>query len=398
MLESASKDLPGSAAHGQGSPPSSFSSVSSVSSAVNSEVAREADFSAIRYGQCWEDADILLEALEVRPGDTCLSIASAGDNTLALLTRAPERVIALDLSAVQLACLELRVAAYRALTHAELLELIGSTPSARRDELYRRCRGQLSPDVRRFWDARPDAIRAGIGGAGKFERYFALFRERVLPLVHSRAHVARLLQGGTREEREAFYGREWDTWRWRAMFRIFFSRPVMGRVGRDPSYFQYVQGNVADRILARTRYALTALDPAANPYVQWILTGRHTTALPYALRPEHFAPIRDRLDRLEWHRQSLEDYLSTAGRHTIDRFNLSDVFEYMAPEGYHRVLEQLADAGRSGARLAYWNMLVPRRRPESLADRLRPLPELAERLHHADKAFFYSAFVVEEVL
>ena len=395
MLNNTSQvGFPG-AAHDQENPSLLVPSVPSV---VKSEVAREADFSAIRYGQCWEDADILLEALEVRPGDTCLSIASAGDNTLALLTRAPERVIALDLSAAQLACLELRVAAYRALTHAELLELIGSTPSARRDDLYHRCRGQLSPDVRRFWDARPDTIRAGIGGAGKFERYFALFREHVLPLVHTRAHVERLLRGGSREEREAFYGREWDTWRWRAMFRIFFSRPVMGRVGRDPSFFQYVQGSVADRILARTRYALTALDPAANPYVQWILTGRHMAALPYALRPEHFETIRDRLDRLEWRRQSLEDYLGTAGHHTIDRFNLSDVFEYMAPEGYHRALEQLADAGRSGARLAYWNMLVPRRRPESLAGRLRPLPELAARLHHADKAFFYSVFVVEEVL
>jgi S-adenosylmethionine-diacylglycerol 3-amino-3-carboxypropyl transferase len=395
MLESASKDLPESAAHGQGSPPSSFSS---VASAVDSEVACAADFSAIRYGQCWEDADVLLEALEVQPGDTCLSIASAGDNTLALLTRAPERVIALDLSAAQLACLELRVAAYRALTHAELLELIGSTPSARRHDLYRRCRGQLSPDVCRFWDTRADAIQAGIGGAGKFERYLALFSERVLPLVHSRARVERLLQGGTHEEREAFYNREWDTWRWRAMFRAFFSRPVMGRVGRDPSFFRYVHGNVADRILARTRHALTVLDPAANPYVQWILTGRHTVALPYALRPEHFQTIRDRLDHLEWHRQSLEDYLGTAGRHTIDCFNLSDIFEYMAPESCHRVLEQLADAGGSGARLAYWNMLVPRRMPERLAGRLRSLPELAARLHRSDKAFFYSAFVVEEVL
>jgi S-adenosylmethionine-diacylglycerol 3-amino-3-carboxypropyl transferase len=365
---------------------------------VQSRRPRAADFSAIRYGQCWEDADVLLDALAVQPGDTCLSIASAGDNTLALLTCAPERVIALDLSAAQLACLELRVAAYRALKHAELLELIGSTRSARRDELYQRCRGQLSPDVRRFWDAQPDAIRAGIGGAGKFERYFTLFRQRVLPLVHSRARVARLLQGGAREEREAFYDREWDTWRWRAMFRIFFSRLVMGHLGRDPQFFQYVQGKVADRILARTWYALTALDPAENPYVQWILTGRHTAALPYALRAEHFETIRDGLDRLEWRRQSLEDHLGTVGRHTIDRFNLSDVFEYMAPATYHRALEQLADAGRHGARLAYWNMLVPRHRPESLADRLRPMPELAAQLHHSDKAFFYGAFVVEEVL
>src|SRR5262249_59430145 len=105
---------------------------------MGSEVAGKADFSGVRYAQCWEDADVLVEGLGVRPGDVCLSIASAGDNSLALLTRQPARVIALDLSPAQLACLELRVAAYRALEHPELLELIGSVPSRRRPQLYHR--------------------------------------------------------------------------------------------------------------------------------------------------------------------------------------------------------------------------------------------------------------------
>ena len=92
---------------------------------MGSEVAARADFSGIRYAQCWEDADILLDALNVGPGHVCLSIASAGDNALAMLTRDPARVVALDLSPAQLACLELRVCAYRNLAHEELLELIG---------------------------------------------------------------------------------------------------------------------------------------------------------------------------------------------------------------------------------------------------------------------------------
>ena len=150
-------------------------------------ITARADFSTIRYAQCWEDADILLAGLDIQPGDRCLSIASAGDNTLALLARTPGHVLALDVSDAQLACLALRVAAYRALEHPELLELIGSRPSTRREELYLRCRPLLKPDERAFWDAQPDAIRGGIGGAGKFERYFRLFRERVLPLVESRA-------------------------------------------------------------------------------------------------------------------------------------------------------------------------------------------------------------------
>jgi len=361
-----------------------------------SEIAAKAGFSAIRYAQCWEDADILLAALDVQPHHVCLSIASAGDNTLAILSRGPERVLALDLSAAQIACLELRVAAYRRLDHPQLLELIGARPSERRADLYAACRAGLSPSAQRFWDTQEHAIAAGFGNAGKFERYLRFFGVRILPLLQSKATRAGLLQPRTQAEREQFYDRRWNNWRWRTAFRLFFSRRVMGSLGRDPHFFQYVTGDVAAGLLARTRYALTVLDPVENPYLQWIVLGRHGAALPYALRPENFKAIRDNLDRLEWRRQSLEEYLASAP--AIDRFNLSDIFEYISAENYAALLRHICLGARPGARLAYWNMMVPRRRPESLAEQIRPLHELAAALHRQDKAFFYSDFVVEEVI
>jgi S-adenosylmethionine-diacylglycerol 3-amino-3-carboxypropyl transferase len=283
------------------------------------------------------------------------------------------------------------------LEHAELLELIGSRPSSRRAALFARCRKLLLPTAGAFWDRHSGEIAAGIGGAGKFERYFGLFRTRVLPWIHSRNLVDQLLAGGERSQREQFYSTRWDSWRWRLLFRFFFSRFMMGRLGRDPAFFRYVDGNVAERILARTRYALTMLDPAANPYLQWVLTGTHTTALPFALRPENFDPIRRNLDNLEWHQCSIEDYLEKHPDVRIDRFNLSDIFEYMSPENYQRLLECLLAASRPGARLAYWNMLAPRSRPESLAGRLQPMKALADELFLQDKAWFYSRLVIEEV-
>ena len=364
---------------------------------MRSSLGQVTDFSDIRYAQVWEDADVLLAGLDVQPGDVCVSIASAGDNTLALLTRNPSRVIAVDLSVAQLACLELRVAAYRVLTHGELLELVGSRQSVRRAELYRRCRSALAPAARAFWDSRPVDVLNGIGGAGKFERYLELFRRRVLPLIHPRETVEELLQPATVHDRKHFYDDEWDTLRWRLMFRTFFSRPVLGPLGRDAAFFRYVDTDVPGAILERTKHALTELDPASNPYVHWILTGTHGDALPCALRREHFDTIRANLDRLEWHAVSLEEYLSRSAARRFDRFNLSDVFEYVSPEHYRRTLESIVSRSRPGARLAYWNMLVPRRRPRSLAARLRPLDELADALHRTDRAFFYSAFRLEEV-
>ncbi len=365
---------------------------------MGSEAAARVDFSAIRYGQVWEDADILLEGLDVQPGDTCVSIASAGDNALALLTKSPARVIAIDLSPAQLACLELRVAAYRTLAHGELLELVGSRPSARRPALYDRCRVAIGAPARAFWDSRSEAVAAGIGAAGRFERYFALFRTRVLPLVHSRSAIADLLRPKSIEDRREFYETRWNTRRWRLMFRMFFSRVVMGRLGRDPEFFRYVEGDVATSILGRTRHALTELDPSTNPYVHWILTGTHGEELPAALRAENFDVIRDNLDTLRWQCTSVEAFLDGCGARELDRFNLSDLFEYVSPSHYHRTLQAIVRCSRPGARLAYWNMLARRTRPDSMAGDLQPLEDLAGRLHLADRAFFYSAFRLEQVL
>ncbi len=362
-----------------------------------SEAATHADFTMIRYAQVWEDADILLEALEIQPDDECLSIASAGDNALAMLARNPRKVIALDMNPAQLACLELRVAAFRKLEYREILELIGSVASSRRSGLYDAIKSLLAPETRRFWDARPHDIVKGVGHAGKFENYFRLFRERVMPLVHSRRTIASLLEPRVPAAREQFYENTWNTWRWRLLFQIFFSRTAMGKLGRDPSFFRYVEGSVAEKILARTRHALTKLEPAANPYLQWILTGTHRTALPFYLREENVPTIRQNLGRLEWHLASLEDFLDRGKPGSLSKFNLSDIFEYLSPENSESLLRMIADSARPGARLAYWNMLAPRCAPESLRDRIRPDLQTAARLFLQDKAFFYSAFIVEDI-
>jgi S-adenosylmethionine-diacylglycerol 3-amino-3-carboxypropyl transferase len=365
---------------------------------MTSEVSAKADFSFIRYAQCWEDADILLEALRIQPHHLCLAIASAGDNVLAMASQGPQRVMALDLNPAQLACLALRVAAYRALDYPELLAFSGARPSTRRLDFYERCRPQLTLAEQRFWDAHAADLAQGFGTIGKFERYLRLFGTRLLPLLETPQARREVLKPRTVAQRQAFYARTWNNWRWRTLFNLFFSRRVMGWLGRDPEFFTYVETNVAEHLLARTAYALTTLDPAENPYLQWILLGRHGAALPYALRAEQFTAIRANLDRIEWRCQALEDFLQECAPQTIDGYNLSDIFEYMSPANYHALLRQLVQAGRKGGRLVYWNMLAARRRPMTMAQQLCPLDALAQQLYARDKAFFYSAFVVEEIL
>lgn len=363
----------------------------------NTEVAAKATFDQIRYAQCWEDADILLEGLNIQEGDVCLGIGSAGENCLSMLTRNPSKVIAVDLNPAQLACIELRVAGYKCLSHQELLELIGSRSSERRLELFNICTKELSAEAISFWQNHLSDIQNGIGAAGKFERYFSLFRTYLIPLIHNKKRVQQLLAGGDLEGCRQFYDQHWDNWRWRLLFKVFFSRWLMGRLGRDPAFFDYVEGSVADRILSRARNGMRELNPAENPYLHWILTGAHGEALPHALRPEHFVTIRDNIDRLEWRLGTVESVIETEGESSIDRFNLSDIFEYMSEDVTNKVLSQIVSAARSGGRLAYWNMLAPRCCPPDWQGRIQRLQKVGDTLLQKDKAFFYAAFVVEEV-
>lgn len=361
---------------------------------IHSETER-VDLSLIRYAMCWEDADVMLEALDVQPGDTCLTIASGGENSLSLLTREPARVIAIDLSPAQIACLELKCTGYRGLDHPELLELIGARPSTRRPQLYQALRPLLGTHTRQFWDQHPEAIAAGIGSAGKFEHYFALFRRYVLPLTHGRNEIEALFAVRDPAERERFCREVWENRRWRWLLRVFLSRPVMGRLGRDPEFFRYARGDIAGEILARIRHALTALDPGRNPYLQWIVFGHYRDALPHALRAENFETIRSRLDRLEWRVASLEATIAALGDASINRFYLSDIFEYLSLPATGTTFAQIVRAGRRGGRIAWWEMMVPRAVPPGLRDRLQPLDELAIRLLARNQAAFYRALHVE---
>ncbi|HVC94002.1 MAG TPA: DUF3419 family protein [Pirellulales bacterium] len=359
-------------------------------------IDQRASFNLIRYANCWEDAEILCEALRPRVGTRVLSIASAGDNSLALLAQGAQ-VVAADLSIAQLACLDLRRAAFRRLNYEPLLGFLGVLPADDRLATYARLERDLSPQARLFFSDRRAQIAGGIIHAGRFEAYFRKFRDWVLPLVHSRATLRRLLEAKDLDARKRFFSGTWNNRRWRILFRLFFSRFLMGRLGRDPEFFRYVEGSVSGRILQRAEYALTVLPTHDNPFLDYIAHGNFVRTLPPYLHPEKFEAIRSGLEGLTLFHGSIEQAGREHGAGGFDGFNLSDIFEYLDADTSCRLYRELVDLARPGARFAYWNTLVARSCPADLIGRVRPLKELAHELFARDRAFFYSNFEVDEL-
>ena len=352
-------------------------------------IQSRASFDFVRYANCWEDPELLLKSVDL-DGKCCASIASGGDNSFALLLGDAKEVVAFDLNGSQIDLCRLKQEAIRRLDHDAFLEFLGFRPSMRRLETYR---SQLRPFLsENYYDVHPELIERGVIHTGKFEHYFQIFRKRLLPFVHSRRTVEELLREKSPGEQLSFYHEKWDTWRFKLIYRLFFNRWMMGRLGRDPEFFRYVEPKVISQSLKqRTDYALSCLPTHSNPFLHYIMTGGYGDALPLYARKDNFAVLKTKMDRISFYCANLNEL-----RGQYDFFNLSDIFEYMNPELFRETAMDVVRLAAPKAVVSYYNMMVPRDLAKILPQHFSPLSEKAEQLFKNNLAFFYSTYHLDE--
>ena len=140
------------------------------------------------------------------------------------------------------------------------------------------------------------------------------------------------------------------------------------------------------------KLTMTELPTEDNPWLRHALTGAFGPSLPPYARPEAFEAIRANLGALELFRGSTADAARAFGRGAFDAFNLSDIFEYMDEAGFRAAAADLAALARPGARLCYWNMMVPRDLAAIDPSSFQSLRDEAAALFARDRAFFYGTF------
>jgi S-adenosylmethionine-diacylglycerol 3-amino-3-carboxypropyl transferase len=362
---------------------------------MNSELTETVSFDFIRYANCWEDADILLEGLNPHEGSKILSIGSAGDNSFSLLVSKPDLVVAVDLNKTQLYLIELKKAAIINLEHQELIEFLGFFPSLTREKLFNRVKKELSDGARKYWEIHLNQIRGGIISHGKFENYFHFFSKHILPWIHADRTISRLFEIKSETEQKEFYSNHWNTWRWKLVFKIFFSKYIMGKYGRDPEFLKEVKVSVSDYIFRKAENHLQTIQAQQNCILRYNLTGSFGPLLPHYLQPENLKKIKTNIHKLQLMEGYAQDAHAVYG--TFQYMNLSDIFEYMNNEVFQKTATQLVTAAASGGRLAYWNLMVPRRISEVAIKKCQYQEELSTRLSSKDKGFFYNRFIIDEI-
>ncbi|MEZ5012661.1 MAG: DUF3419 family protein [Chitinophagales bacterium] len=323
-------------------------------------------------------------------------MGSAGDNSFMLLAQDPALVVAVDINTAQLMLIALKKAAISILDEKDLLAFLGVREMKNRTKWMQDVFSVLGPSEKIYWEERKKQIGSGIIHAGKFERYFQLFRKYILAWIHNKKTIAALLSEKNAEEQRIFYQTTWNTWQWRMLFRIFFSKSVMGRAGRDPSFLQEVQIPVSRYVFDKAASHLSSVRSQQNYMLQYILTGNFQDQLPPYLYPVNLEKIRRNLHKLE----ICQGYLETAlVRHgAFDRFNLSDIFEYMDDIQFQQIAENIALHAHQNAIIAYWNLMVPRKLSSAASHLFREITEISDAYNKVDRGFFYNRFQVDSRL
>jgi len=353
----------------------------------------------ILYSNCWEDAEVVNKALNIKPGGSYLSIASAGDNSLSILSCGPDLVLAVDKNPAQLACLELRTAAISNLSYPDTLAFMGLTPSIDRITVYREIRNSLSPYAQRFWDQHLNDIAHGIIHAGQTEKNFRCFRKYVLPLIISRSDQKKLLQKMPMSERAQLCEKVFSRPRYHYIMRSLFSRAVITqiRVGTYSTFHALGNGHLARIVMERVRKGFNTPHAHNNPYITYIMTGNFGDTLPFYLRKEVFLRIKENIGSLKIFSGTICRALASYRVHKFCGFNLSDIFEYMNTSDFHSCIHRLADNAQPGARLVYWNTLKKRDVAYNAPEHVRACTDYAQELSSINKSFFYDSIKVDEV-
>lgn len=311
----------------------------------------------IHYSNCHEDSAFVLEQIKNQP-KRILSIASALDNCLAMLLLEPDEIVAIDSNDTQIYLCRLKQCGIKYLDYESFLVLIGIAEGDSKD-CYEKIREHLDEETRDYFDSHIYLISdVKLVHCGRFEYYFSVFKNKVLPLIHSKRTITSFMNAEDITRQRELYRKTFNNLRFRLMFKLFFSEAVMKRVGRDKEYFRYNKGSLSALLKRKFEVCVENNLNSHNPYLQYIVFNNFS-ALPVYLKRENFEFIKRNIDKLTIKKADFSQAVSEGKKY--DFMYLSDIFEYMDTSVMEEMSNAISNSLTDGGEVMFFNMMNPRR-------------------------------------
>jgi len=368
-------------------------------------------FHGLVYTQIWEDPEVDLEALQLRPDNHIVAIASGGCNVLSYLVDDPALITAVDLSSAHVALNRLKLMALSRLPNWETYyRFFGAADDEANVAAYDRLIApHLDAQSRLYWEGR-SLQQLGRRRISIFARnaYRHGVLGRFIGVTHAlcRAYgvdLNELLSARSLEEQRAFFESTlaplFDK---RAVRWATNNRLSLYGLGIPPAQYEALAGGSDMRHVLRQRLERLACGFSLDDnYFAWQAFGRSyaenaSGPLPPYLRREHFDTLRARADRVEVLNRSVTEYLAGCADASRDRYVLLDAQDWMTDAQLNALWAEITRTARPGARVIFRTAaepsLLPGRVAPALLDRWRYEAAQSLELSARDRSAIYGGF------
>jgi S-adenosylmethionine-diacylglycerol 3-amino-3-carboxypropyl transferase len=370
------------------------------------------------YNTCWEDPAIDRKALALGPDDTMLVISSAGCNVLDYALLGPKQIHAVDANPRQIALLELKIAAIRALDYDDYFAIFGEGHHPDFKNLYQqKLRAQLSAFAQTWWDKHWDWF-AGKHGSFYFHGLSGTVARGVRAYFKLRPGLAQainaLLDAKSLDEQQAIYDQRVAPLLWNRAVNWVISRQfMMSLLGVPYPQRKLVEAQhengVRGFIREAVEYVFRQLPLADNYFYRVYLTGRYRRdCCPEYLKQAGFDALKGGLvDRIALHTTTVTELLSK-NETPISRFVLLDHMDWMSsyyPDALVEEWNAILNRATPGARIllrsaqskpAYLETIRVGPGQNRLREIFKFSDELAGSLQAGDRVHTYAGFVIAD--
>jgi S-adenosylmethionine-diacylglycerol 3-amino-3-carboxypropyl transferase len=325
-------------------------------------------FKGLVYPQIWEDPDVDMQLLAIKPGARIVTIASGGCNVLSYLTANPGEVHAVDLNRAHIALTRLKLASATHLPdYNSFHRFFGKADERANVAAYEsHVQPHLDSTSRSYWEGRDFTLRRRIT---LFSR--DLYHHGLLGYFIGIGHgLCRLyginpkdmLEARSVDEQRTFFQKSFAPLFDKRLIRWVTSKKMsLYGLGIPPAQYEALAaaggGDMA--VVLRERLERLACGfPLSENYFAWQAFGREypeteSGPLPPYLQRGHFDSIRERAGRVSVHHRAVDQHLATLEDASMDGAVLLDAQDWMTDDQLNALWGELTRTAKPGARVIF---------------------------------------------
>ena len=368
-------------------------------------------FRGLVYPQIWEDPLVDMAALQIKPQDHIVAIASGSCNILSYLSADQAKISGVDLNGAHIALGRLKLCALKHLPDYQSFHAFFGQADARTNiHAYQtHIRPNLDAVSAGYWNARRAYGRRRIEAFSRnFYRYGLLGKfigsGHLLGRLYGCEPEALLAARSLSEQREIFdkkiapiFDKGFSRWLARQPASLF-------GLGIPPSQYRKLSADLPGGIAAVLRQRLERLAcdfDIKDNYFAWQAFGRRyasgsDASLPPYLQARNYDAVRARGDRVSLRQQSMTEFLADQPAQSVDCVVLLDAQDWMNDHDLTGLWGEITRTARPGARVIFRTAaderLLPGRVPASILDRWTYDHVQSRELGERDRSSIYGAF------